>query len=239
MENYTDKNYINLIYFVYELGLRILKKKNTSFDENVCEEDPEKLFNMISAEDENFGKSYLNEFLFYWKKIKLGHHESSDFNYLLSFSKKFGLEYFLNEKDILEKLESFHGKTILEFDQFSKNLENTHDITPKPKKIIFLSYDEVALSKPTRKTQKRFRGKKYKIKGITIETKTHRIKNNKTKIHYNYGTNEIYTHLEEYAEAILSHSIPEEQKMCKTFKISWKNGSVNIIPGMIFKKKFC
>jgi hypothetical protein len=239
MENFTDRNYINIIFYVYELGLQILKKRKTIFDDKVCDGDPEKVFNLLAEEDEIFGNSYLNEFLSFWRKIKLGQHVSTDFNSLLFISKNFVQDYFLADKDISKKLDSFNQKTIEDRDEFSKVFEGTDDITPISEKIIFLDYDQTTVSKHPRKIQKRSRRKKYKIKGITIESKTHRIKNNKTKIHYNYDTNEIYTHLTQYAEAILSHRIPEEQKMCKTFKISLKNGSVQITPGTIFIKKFC
>lgn len=75
-----------------------------------------------------------------------------------------------------------------------------------------------------------------KIKGITIELKTHRIKNNRTKRHYNFDESELNDYLQEFAWAILNHEIPPNQENCKTFEIFWKNNKVCIKPGSKFKK---
>ena len=114
---------------------------------------------------------------------------------------------------------------MLEFFLIKKEAkENSHDYN-------FRNYkNKRRLSQDTNKIKKI-----RKIKGITVEQKSHRIKNNLTKLHYNYNVSDIDTHLEEFAFAILNHQIPDYLINCKTFKILLEENIIKIFPGSSFK----
>lgn len=259
-EDYLKKN-INLTYFLSDLCGQILndKDKKLLFKKK---NEPLENFRTLSLLDEAFKRRYYEIFAKFKKSqfVESLEKQISNYETLLRSAKEFVESYFPDDSALKRELEEqtfgYQQVQVEESvcqDIFSllekqKQIEKTFG---KNKALHFIYIieeenekveDEEEFSIQSEKIklvkrEKRSRAKQQKIKGITIEYKTHRIKNNKTKLHYNFEEPELKTHLDDFALAILNHKVPQDQLECKTFKISWRNGEVQIKPSNNFIKR--
>jgi hypothetical protein len=168
----------------------------------------------------------------------------------INLGKEFIKDFFDNNWQLLKELENENfGNVFIPVETHFEDCDNrenhlSNDASSKILEFFFINESEISAATIIHneksdifKKEKKIRNKQKKIRGVTVEHKTHRIKNNKTKLHYNYLITDIEAHLDDFAQAILEHAIPENEKECKTFKISWKNNSVKIRPGSSYKKK--
>jgi hypothetical protein len=224
------------------------------------EYDPEASFKFLAEVDASFRLKYLQCFIEAWQNFLERRGGLIKYNNLILAAKELIFDYFDRDQILIRELDEgtfgfnkllTNPPQILRMDP-EKCLQDTLKIyealLPEEKTIkIFLTNDinddenEFHAMKPKLRRSLILEcdpSKKFKkIRGITVEQKSHRIKNNRTKIHYNYNDLDISAHVDESASAILAHQIPENQYGCKTFNISWKNNSIKIRPGVNFKKK--
>lgn len=216
-----------------------------------------RLFHALAGVDENFRSKYLITFVEGWLSFLDCRRDAIKYFNLFLAAKEFIFNYFNGDPALIHeidhenfgilKIESKPPEILFKIQenllrdeiisrafQQEKNYikvylteeHNEEIVQPIKKKLVFRPM-------PSFEVENKYR----RIKGITIEYKSHRIKNNKTKIHYNYDDQDINAHFDEFTSSVIKHQIPEDQKDCKTFKISWKNGEVKIRPGTNFKKK--
>jgi hypothetical protein len=218
-----------------------------------------RLFHALAALDENFRSKYLISFVEGWLSFLDCRGNAINYFSLFLTAKDFISDYFNGDSALIQEIDlgNFGIKKIKSeppvifskiHDKFLRDQIISRALLPEKNVIkVFLtngtneevipSTEKKLVFRPMPSFEVEKNQKIKRIKGITIEHRSHRIKNNKSKIHYNYDDQDITAHLDEFALAVLNHQILEDQKGCKTFKISWKNGEVKIRPGTNFKKK--